>query len=268
VAKLKKIGLWPYCRTRFEKWVFATHRAQVETSVTPPPKGLTTDDLRWCVTQYAPLYFVDGAWLGGVARTPQAHDPVHGLLYRTMADELGAGEPEQHHGNIMRKMLHELDVELPAFDSTDFAHWPGFTKAAFATPVYWMAIAHATDTHLPEILGLNLAVEMSGLGATYQSVRQILMAHGVDPNLMDVHISIDNPSTGHTAWAEEAVITYMESQAAQGVADQVAETWRRVWAGYFSLDVVSNALVRTIALRLGPKLGVRKIRRFFGGSKT
>jgi hypothetical protein len=126
--------------------------------------GLSREDATWLLLQLMPAALIDGAWLEGVVRLSPSASPVVAPLFRIYRDELGAGVPLQHHGNVMRRALAREGVALPPCDAPALTRTAGLTREAFSLPVLWLAIARLTPSHLPELLGLNLAVEMAGIG--------------------------------------------------------------------------------------------------------
>jgi hypothetical protein len=91
-------------------------------------------------------------------------------------------------------------------------------------------------TYAPEILGMNLAMELSGVGGSYRSARKFLQFHGFSTQFVDIHNTIDNVSTGHSAWAADAIDTYMRESATRLGGDGTARDWLRVRTGYESLQ--------------------------------
>src|SRR5262249_31675209 len=140
---------------------------------------------------------IDGAWLGGTVSPRCLHTPPAIELFRIFRDELGAGVPVQHHGNVMRRALAEHRVSLPAGDSRDFIERPGLLPESFSLPVLWLAVARLTPAYLPELLGLNLAIEMAGVGRGYARAAALLRRRGIDPYFFELHNTIDNAASGH-----------------------------------------------------------------------
>ncbi len=64
---------------------------------------------------------------------------------------------------------------------------------------------------MPEVLGLNLAMELSGVGGTYRRARLALKEYGFSTRFVDIHNTVDNVATGHSAWAADAIDTYLSS---------------------------------------------------------
>jgi hypothetical protein len=186
--------------------------------------------------QLAPLTLIDGSWLQGFTDHEQAAGEVGHFLFETYWDELGNGQPRLNHPLIYRQVLAEMDVTPPPSGSAEFARWPGFRDASFALPVYWLCVGRFPRTFLPEVLGLNLAMELSGVGGTYRRARIALKAHGFSTRFVDVHNTIDNVATGHSAWAADAVDTHLAGTPEGPGPGGREQTWHRVRVGYRSLN--------------------------------
>src|SRR2546421_5591101 len=150
--------------------------------------------------QLAPLTLIDGAWLQGFTDYEHAAAEHGYFLFETYFDELGNGVPGLNHPLIYREVLIEMGVRLPATDSAEFASWPGFKDSSFELPVYWLCIGRQPRTFMPEIFGLNLAIELSGVGGSYRRAHIDLRHHGFSTRFVDIHNTIDNVATGHSAW--------------------------------------------------------------------
>jgi hypothetical protein len=214
------------------------------------------DELIRSTVQLAPLTLIDGAWLQGFTDYEHASSETGYFLFETYWDELGNGETHLNHPLIYREVLAEMSIELPATASPEFAGWPGFDDRSFELPVYWLSIGRFPRTFLPEVLGLNLAMELSGVGGGYRRSRIALKAHGFSTRFVDIHNTIDNVAAGHSAWAADAVDSYLAALSlSQGTA-ALAETWERVRVGYRSLNPPDGYWARR-AERRGRKAGER-----------
>ena len=200
------------------------------------------------IRQFAPAILVDGCWLQRACSSAQQDDRLHRLLFHIYADELGAGKAEWNHPNVYRKLLQDLGIELPDVSDAAFARDPGFLDAAFDLPVYLLGISLFPDRWLPELLGLNLAIELSGLGAQYLSLADELEHWGLNSLIVRLHLSIDSLAGGHSALAVEAVQIYLERIRALGGEATVAEHWRRVWCGYLSLGAATRRFKWVLSL--------------------
>lgn len=202
------------------------------------------DELIDATVQLAPLTLIDGSWLRGFTDYEEAASEIGHPLFETYWDELGNGEAKLNHPLIYREVLDEMGVHLPPTGSLEFARWEGFRDRSFELPVYWLCIGRFPRTFLPEVLGLNLAMELSGVGGTYRRGRMALQAHGFSTRFVDIHNTIDNVASGHSAWAADAVDTYMASIPESQRAGAGAEAWERVRAGYRSLNPPSGFWAR------------------------
>lgn len=185
--------------------------------------------------QLAPLNLVDGSWLSGFTDYRQASSDFGHFLFATFYDELGNGERRLNHPVIYRELMREMELDLPATTSLDFANWPGFRDESFELPVYWLAINRFPRRFLPETLGLNLAMELSGVGGTYRRERFNLLAHGFSSQYFDIHNTIDNVATGHSAWAADAIEVYLAGLSSRLGSEAAEKSWERIRVGFRSL---------------------------------
>jgi hypothetical protein len=196
----------------------------------------------WGIEQLAPAILTDGCWLQQVNRLRfTSHTAIGAALYKIYDDETGNGIEAQNHPVIYRRLLDSLHIDLPPIYDPAFCNHPGFIDSAFDIPVYLMAISHFPASFLPELLGLNMAIELSGLGRVYLRLAQELRFWGIDPKIVNVHLSIDNLASGHAALARNAIQHYLGQIAAnQGEAAKDAH-WRRIYHGYCSLTTAARA---------------------------
>ncbi|MFG6194394.1 iron-containing redox enzyme family protein [Nonomuraea sp. JJY05] len=89
---------------------------------------------------------------------------------------------------------------------------------------------------MPEILGLNLAMELSGVGGGYRRAAAALRRYGYSTLFVDLHNTIDNVATGHAAWAADAIDTYLADLPRVLGPEGVTAAWERIRVGYRSLN--------------------------------
>jgi hypothetical protein len=178
---------------------------------------------------------LDGAWLRGFTDYSHASTDVGYSLFATYWDELGNGNPSLNHPLIYRELLADMGVRLPPTGSEEFARWPGFREASFRLPVFWLCLGSLPQTLLAETLGLNLAMELSGVGGGYRRAATSLRAHGFSSRFVDIHNTIDNVATGHSAWAVDAICAYMSDVLRLHGAAAQERAWSRVRLGFRSL---------------------------------
>lgn len=210
-----------------------------------PSRAAVVDD----AVQTAPLTLIDGSWLQGFTDHGLASSEIGFSLFATYWDELGNGEPSLNHPLIYREVLLQMGVDLPPTASPEFAAWPGFRDESFELPVYWLSVGRHPRTFLPEILGLNLAMELSGVGGSYRRASIALHEYGFSTRFVDIHNTIDNVATGHSAWAADAVDTFMSTLPDAAGTGGRAEAWQRVRAGYRSLTPPAGPMARWAARR-------------------
>lgn len=212
--------------------------------------------------QFAPAILADGCWLQYLCEAADQDSLALRPLLRIYAEELGEGRPEWNHPKIYRDLLEKSGIALPPVDSLTFARHPEFLDAAFDLPVYLMAISRFPRTYLPELLGLNLAIELSGLGASYARLADELRYWGLDPLVVSLHQSIDTLAGGHAAMAVEAIQLHLDDSERQGGRAAAENAWRRIWIGRLSLQAATTrfkwAAILAGLWRFGPLRAVAR----------
>ncbi|MFD9498277.1 iron-containing redox enzyme family protein [Streptomyces sp. NPDC060035] len=223
-------GLRPWLGTQHDR-----HAAEFARSQESEESGLPTrEQLIESTVQLAPLTMIDGGWLQGFTDYRLASSQVGFSLFETYWDELGNGQASLNHPLIYRELVAGMGVELPPTGTEDFARWSGFEDSSFDLPVHWLSIGRFPVTFEPEILGLNLAMELSGVGGTYRRARLGLRKHGFSTRFVDIHNTIDNVATGHSAWAADAIDSHLSALPSH--SSHRHDAWRRIREGYRSLN--------------------------------
>ncbi|WP_371617708.1 iron-containing redox enzyme family protein [Streptomyces sp. NBC_00454] len=246
-AQWTPAGLRPWLLDKHDK-----HGAEFETSRSndmPSREGVVDSTL-----QLAPLTLIDGSWLQGFTDVALATTRFGFPLFETYWDELGNGDIEINHPKIYRDVLREMGIELAPTGSREFAYDTRFREESLERPVYWLCLGKLPHTFLPEILGMNLAMELSGVGGSYRTARTFLKHYGFSTHFVDLHNTIDNVSTGHSAWAADAIDTHMRTVAKLSNPTEFAAEWERVRVGYESLaplpskkiaDLIGNRFLKS-----------------------
>lgn len=227
----------PYSHQKLDQWLATQHARQVESyrPLTEAPEE-TREDIIADATRLAPLTLIDGAWLRSVVAPASVTRPIGALLYRTLIDELGQGDTALHHGNIYQDLLASMGVTVGDFTEQPFAASALFDNDSLQVPVFWLAVSLFPQSFQPEILGLNLAMELSGVGGEYRRSADVLRHYGFNSLFTDLHNTIDNVVSGHTAWAIEAIKQHLDDIAQNGGTTELARHWQRVWVGYRALS--------------------------------
>jgi hypothetical protein len=111
---------------------------------------------------------------------------------------------------------------------------------------------------MPEILGLNLAVELAGVGGPYMQARDTLRHFKLPTLFVDIHLAADNISQGHTAKSLLAIKLYMDQVAVREGPHNLDSTWRRIWSGVRS-TLPQPSLARLIAHKISARLRGKKV---------
>jgi hypothetical protein len=175
---------------------------------------------------------VDGVWacrIGNLGRFQRRSDA---LLFSVYADEMGLGDVRKNHIALIRQVLSNLSILLPHIRDEGFKQQPDLPDSTYGYALHQMCISLFPDTFYNEILGFNLGIELSGLGRQRMHEMQKLRAHGLDTSYEDVHLSIDNFSTGHARQAVDTIVTYLDDVARTCGSEAVQTEWRRIWRGY------------------------------------
>ncbi len=251
---------FPYTHDAFTTRITQLYQKEIKAyqPFQPPPR-FKKEVYRWGIEQLAPTILVDGCWLQNIAQTADSQSPLSAELLKIYADEVGNGDMHLNHPNVYRRLLESQKIDLPPLDQPDFAEYTGFLTAAFDLPIYLLAISHFPRSLLPEIIGLTLAIELSGLGAHYMTLVDELDYWGIDPTIIRLHLSIDNMAGGHAAIAQDVVQRYLDQVLASSGEKAMQGHWRRIWNGFLSLNQASKrfgvSMVWHYAIRFGlPRL--------------
>ncbi len=195
----------------------------------------------WGIEQIAPMILIDGCWLQNSLALQHVNSEICDILFSIYADEIGNGHLQKNHCYIFQQLLNSLSIRVPPIYTAEFIKYPGFINSAFDLPVYMLALSYFPIKFLPELLGLNMAIELSGLGKDYMRLVDEWNYWGIDSTIADIHISIDNYATGHTLLAKKAIQLYMDDVSKRtGDAKMLDRHWRRIYRGYISLQFVGR----------------------------
>lgn len=181
----------------------------------------------------APLNYIDGAWL---CRVHQIHTPfsLRGVTkeaWQTFSEELGDGDLEKNHVHIYRDLLRSVGVHLPDGDSTDFIDG----RNAIEEEQVWrsatgqLLVSLFPEDFLPEILGFNLHFE--SLATADLKAGRELPEFGISPYYYNLHVSIDNADSGHSAMALACIIRFMDLVRETDIMNYES-AWKRIQGGF------------------------------------
>jgi len=195
----------------------------------------------WGIEQIAPMILIDGCWIQNSLMLQNVNPEICDILFSIYCDEIGNGRLEQNHPYIFQQLLNSLSIQLPPVHSKDFVNHSKFIDSAFDLPVYMLSLSSSPAEFLPELLGLNMAIELSGLGKSYMKLVDDWNYWGIDSSIANIHISIDNYASGHTFLAKKAIQLYMdEIMQRTGNRSILDKHWQRIYNGYASLRFVGT----------------------------
>ncbi|WP_417702576.1 iron-containing redox enzyme family protein [Pseudomonas sp.] len=178
----------------------------------------------------APTKLVDGAWLYGTL--PHWRDHRVYPLVRTYLEELGDGVPAQNHVLLYRQLLASQGCD-DALEVQDALYRQGAIQ---------LALGLLVDEFLPEVIGYNLGYEQLPLHLLISAFE--LNELDIDPYYFQLHVTIDNGSSGHAAKAVRSVLDNLPR-----VGDAQA-FYERVTRGYLlnELGTGSTAVIDSFEL--------------------
>lgn len=193
--------------------------------------------------------FVDGGWIGAIVNSlPLLNDPTlrdtgmeraaGKIAWQVISEEFGDGDLEKNHVYLYEKLISQLNTTDGRSSSSGFQpHFDG-TAPEEGVPNCWTAaiaqqcigLLSSPEDYFQEALGFNMAYECLAyhLLITSYELRELK----VDNYYFNLHITIDNPSTGHSAMARVAVEKYMEGLLARDGPEAVERAWKKIQAGF------------------------------------
>lgn len=195
----------------------------------------------WGIEQIAPMILIDGCWLQRCLQLQSKYPEISHLLFIIYCDEIGNGQLKHNHPFVFQKLLGKLSISVPPAHSRAFVKNTRFINSAFDLPCFMLGLSLNPERFLAELLGLNLAIELSGLGKSYPQLVDEWRYWGIDPTIANIHINVDNYETGHTLLAKKSIQLYMDKVMMNTTDAKVIDRhWRRIYTGYASLHFVGN----------------------------
>jgi hypothetical protein len=231
----EQVRLFPYSHDAFEariRLIYQTETNAYENFI--PPSTVPREIMVWFTQQYAPFPMVDGSWVQHIAKAGVSQTEISARLFRIYSDEVGNADTLKNHPNVYRRLLEGEGIQMPPTDSMEFAMQPALRDFAFDLPLLTLSVSLFPKAFLPEIIGVNLAIELSGLGKGYMQIIDELRYWKMDPYFFTLHLTIDNIASGHTAVAMETVHLYLDQIFATQGQQAMQREWERIWIGYLA----------------------------------
>lgn len=224
---------FPYSRTAFERRVEEIYYFQSRQTKSLN-LDLGDDALAAIHLAFAPFALVDGCWLkhiGAVSRGRRRGE----LLFSIFADEIGNGVDEANHANIYHRLMDDFGFELPSPCHQRFADDQRIPPLAFKVPAFLVAMNLRHTEYFHELLGLNLAIEMSGLDGFYEAMIENLERRKMRADFWRVHVSADNFSTGHARQSVHLIQDHMAMIERYFGTEEADLVWNRIWRGFLAM---------------------------------
>jgi hypothetical protein len=226
----------------------------------------------WFTQQYAAFTMVDGSWVQSIAKAGVSHTEISAHLFRIYSDEVGNADTFMNHPNVYRRLLEGEGIHMPPTASREFAMQPELLDFAFDLPLLTLSISMFPKAMLPEIIGVNLGIELSGLGKDYMTIIDELNYWKIDPYFFTLHLTIDNIASGHTAIAMETVHLYLDQVLTTQGYEGMQRHWERIWIGYLAFTRVGRKFETTLEQKaafkfMGPLLKLKMKSRKVAKSK-
>lgn len=194
--------------------------------------------------------YVDGSWIANsvgaglrslgsngnadIHSSRTERDPAK-LAWQVISEEFGDGDLQKNHVHVYHQLVQSLSAGAPSGDVAGFdglaedGGSPRCWSAAVAQQCVGLLAGAAEGDSFPEALGFNMAYETLPfhLLVTSYELRELR----IDDYYFALHITIDNPDSGHGAMARLAVEQYLVGVEKRDGKETAERMWRRVQAG-------------------------------------
>lgn len=204
----------------------------------------------------AVVKYVDGGWIssimnevsGTLLRQDETRDGTPSrqagkMAWQVISEEFGDGDLEKNHISMYYALMDQLGVGGRTSKGTAMpGHMRGFdglkedegVERCWKAAIAQQCIGVLSTEFFPEALGFNMAYECLPyhLLVTSRELREL----NVDDTYFALHITIDNPDSGHAALARLSVERYLEGVKMQHGAVAMQQAWKRVQTGFMLAD--------------------------------
>lgn len=225
-------AFFPYSPGALGAWQRRQVQVQVETIA---PRGkvttMTREEYRWQMCQQMVQMLTDGVILHRAFSMALADTFLGRALFQTFSDERGQGDEVALHTNIARRFFAALGLDHPDIDDPEFARWPVLCDSSFSHVTLTTAASLHPRLFLPEVLGLNLSLEVGALGGWMAVFRDQARHFGAPTTYFEIHNTIDNIDTGHSGLARDMIVAYLDDVLLRAGLDERDRHWSRIWSG-------------------------------------
>jgi hypothetical protein len=224
------VNLEQFCKDNYQK---ACHRYEnaLENGTNP------YEDVHEHLLQQAPSKLIDGLWLSRVSNIENTHEidsaaftTAKATLEEIFYEEDGEGDEEKNHIRIYRQLLDQAGIDLPPTSSLEFSTNKRIQTSSFFSPVIQLSISILQEEFFYELCGFTLNFEELPLSLLL--MRDALIREKLNDYYL-LHITIDNPCSGHTYKARQVIEQLLASHTlGQGVFGTDNSAWKRIFNGY------------------------------------
>ncbi|WP_426424185.1 iron-containing redox enzyme family protein [Bradyrhizobium genosp. A] len=194
---------------------------------------LSLETLKKYLTLFSPVALIDGAWLEGIPKYFPLEGGLTDFLFKIYHEEMGYGEFVTNHARIYGDLLRSVWPDFAKLDDLRSLNNHELPASAYELANISLCFSRFAPEFFPELLGWTLASELVGLAGGFQHLANTLKRHGLNPGFYHVHISADNLSSGHTRFAQDAIIRFVEkSRLSERWPDHPQGVWHRIWTGF------------------------------------
>src|SRR4029453_17216590 len=97
-------------------------------------------------------------------------------------------------------------------------------------PLVRLVVSQFPQDFFPELLGMTQYLEWSSV--ELKNMVLLNRYFGLDPHFYEMHVAIDNASSGHGAMARRAIELYLQRVRVDSGDDVMQDVWERIWNGY------------------------------------
>ncbi|WWC88961.1 uncharacterized protein L201_003876 [Kwoniella dendrophila CBS 6074] len=214
--------------------------------------------------------YVDGSWLGGILgigtgktkglnsnansmnqrksgeNSCKLERNVSKMAWQVISEEFGDGDLEKNHIYLYEKLLNEMKLgKLETLkdgnvksSSGDKKGFDGLLEEEQGIPKCWEAaiaqqcigLLSSTNEFFPEALGFNMSYESLPyhLLVTTKELKELKLNN----YYFQIHVTIDNSDSGHSAMARLAVEHYLKGILERDGFEKMQQIWKRIQLGY------------------------------------
>ncbi|KAL0477346.1 Hsp32 [Acrasis kona] len=252
VAKMNigaSINLEEFCKQNYQR-VTTNYQKTVDEGINPYI-GKINENL----IKQSPSKLIDGFWLRRIKnqsftslQKTYPHIPTEVLkeakstLEVVFDEEDGEGVMDMNHVHIFENLLKQAHIDLPHNTTKEYVQDARIPDESFFSPCIQMGISVLQKELFLEMCGFTLNFEE--IPTSVLQMRDALKKERLDDYYYLLHITIDNPASGHCYMARKALETLLAPyQVSSGEFSTDNDMWRKLFNGYVLATFMSPRAV-------------------------